>query len=120
MGVSAASKKVTERYFHLLTALGNELFILREAPLADVREAGGWALEEGIRRLRAGKVIRKSGYDGEYGVISLFAPGELEMLGGQMAMFDMSALPAKAKRTAPIPGKPLCRFRKRPRPPRGG
>ena len=105
MGVSAASKKVAERYFHLLSVLGNELYILREAPLADVRAAGGWALEEGIRRLRAGKVIRKSGYDGEYGVISLFAPGELEVLGGQTAMFDMAATPVKAKRSLPKPRK---------------
>ena len=30
MGVSSASKKVTERYFALLSALGNELYILRE------------------------------------------------------------------------------------------
>ena len=120
MGVSAASKKVTERYFHLLSALGNELSILREAPLADVREAGGWALEEGIRRLRAGKVIRKSGYDGEYGVISLFAPGELEMLGGQMAMFDMSVLPAKAKRSASKPPKAVAPVSEAPAPAKQG
>ena len=97
MGVSAASKKVTERYFALLSALGNELYILRKCPLGDIRAAGGWALEEGIRRLRAGKVLRKSGFDGEYGIISLFAPGELQVLGGQLAMFDMAAAPAKPK-----------------------
>ena len=97
MGVSSASKKVTERYFQLLSALGSELYILREAPLSDIRAAGGWELEEGVRRLRAGSVLRRSGYDGEYGVISLFAPGELEVLGGQMAMFDMSAAPSRAK-----------------------
>ena len=102
MGVSSTSKKVAERYFALLSALGNELYILRECPLGDIRAAGGWALEEGIRRLRAGKVLRKSGYDGEYGIISLFAPGELEVLGGQMAMFDMSVAPAKPK---PAPAK---------------
>ena len=96
MGVSAASKRVAERYFHLLSELGNEMYILREAPLGDVRAAGGWALEEAIRRLRAGKVLRKSGYDGEYGVISLFAPGEMEVLGGQTAMFDMTSAPARA------------------------
>ena len=97
MGVSSASKKVMERYFQLLAALGSELYILREAPLGDLRAAGGWELEEGVRRLRAGKVLRKSGYDGEYGVISLFAPGELEVLGGQMAMFDMAAAPEKPR-----------------------
>ncbi|HIR07305.1 MAG TPA: UvrD-helicase domain-containing protein [Candidatus Pullichristensenella stercoripullorum] len=97
MGVSSTAKKVMERYFALLSALGNELYILRECPLGDIRAAGGWALEEGVRRLRAGRVLRKSGYDGEYGVISIFAPGELEVLGGQMAMFDMAVAPQKAK-----------------------
>ena len=106
MGVSSTSKKVAERYFALLSALGNELYILRECPLGDIRAAGGWALEEGIRRLRAGKVLRKSGYDGEYGIISLFAPGELEVLGGQMAMFDMSVAPAKPKPTPAKARKP--------------
>jgi DNA helicase II / ATP-dependent DNA helicase PcrA len=35
-------------------------------------------LAEGIARLRAGKVIREAGYDGEYGVIRLFADDELK------------------------------------------
>ena len=30
------------------------------------------SLAEGIRRLRAGEVIRKPGFDGEYGKIELF------------------------------------------------
>jgi DNA helicase-2/ATP-dependent DNA helicase PcrA len=34
-------------------------------------------LAEAVARLRAGKVIRDAGYDGEYGVIRLFEPDEL-------------------------------------------
>ena len=34
-------------------------------------------LAEGVARLRAGKVIRDAGYDGEYGVIRLFEADEL-------------------------------------------
>ena len=114
MGVSSSSKKVAERYFALLSALGNELYILRKCPLGDIRAAGGWALEEGIRRLRAGKVLRKSGYDGEYGIISLFAPGELQVLGGQMAMFDMSAAPARGKIAAVKAHRPEATARQAP------
>ena len=33
---------------------------------------------EGIRRLRAGEVIKSAGFDGEYGTIKLFQPYELE------------------------------------------
>ena len=114
MGVSSTSKKVAERYFALLSALGNELYILRKCPLGDIRAAGGWALEEGIRRLRAGRVLRKSGYDGEYGIISLFAPGELQVLGGQMAMFDMSAAPARGKIAAVKAHRPEATARQAP------
>ena len=99
MGASPASKRVQERYFRLLNELGSELYILREAPIDDIRACGGWELAEGVRRLRAGEVRRKSGYDGEYGEISLFAPGELAVLGGQTAMFDLCA--PKEERRAP-------------------
>ena len=56
-----------------------------------------------MRRLRAGQVIRKPGYDGEYGVISLFAPGELEMLAGQTSLLGPAAPAARAK--APRTGR---------------
>ena len=80
LGFSSTSKKTEAAYFGLLHTLGPEFYILREAPLEDIQTAGGPALAEGIRRLRAGQVIREAGYDGQYGVISLFAPGELEDL----------------------------------------
>ena len=35
-------------------------------------------LGEAISRLRAGRVIKQAGYDGEYGVIRLFEDGELK------------------------------------------
>jgi ATP-dependent DNA helicase UvrD/PcrA len=41
-------------------------------------------LAEAITRLRAGKVIREAGYDGEYGVIRLFEDGELARGGGML------------------------------------
>ena len=70
----------------------DRFYILRQAPLEDIQAAAGPALAEGIRRLRAGQVFRQAGFDGQYGTVSLFAPGELEALGGQTALLDLSGL----------------------------
>ena len=72
------SKKVVSEVGRLVAALGPELSILQETPLDDLRRAGGSLLSEGIARLRRGEVIRDAGYDGEYGTIRLFQPGELQ------------------------------------------
>lgn len=72
VGFSTASKKVQGQYERLLEKLGAEFSILREVPEEDIRAAGGEVLTEGIRRLRAGEVVRKPGFDGEYGKIELF------------------------------------------------
>ena len=72
VGFSTASKKVQVQYEALLERLGAEFTILREVPPEDIRKAGGEVLAEGIRRLRAGEVVRKPGSDGEYGKIELF------------------------------------------------
>jgi len=72
------SKKVVGEVGRLVAALGPELTILRETPLDELRRAGGSLLSEGIARLRRGEVIRDAGYDGEYGTIRLFQPGELD------------------------------------------
>ena len=92
MGVSAASKRVEQVYLNLLSEVGSEFFILRQAPLELVEAAAGPAVAEGLRRLRAGQVIRKAGYDGEYGVIRLFEPGEVERFLGQTSLIDLAGL----------------------------
>ena len=90
LGVSAASKKVQQQYQLLTNELGPELRILREISLTDAQTAGGALFAEALRRLRAGQVIRQGGYDGEYGVIRLFAPGEREALLGQTSLLGVS------------------------------
>ena len=74
----------------LTAELGRELRILREISLTDAQTAGGALFAEALRRLRAGQVIRQGGYDGEYGVIRLFAPGEREALLGQTSLLGVS------------------------------
>ncbi len=98
-GVGPRSKSVLGHIAELVATLGPELTILEDAPLDDVRRVGGELLAEAIGRLRRGQVIRDAGYDGEYGVIRLFEPGELRREGrravglsdapGDTGLFDL-------------------------------
>lgn len=66
----------------------------------DIERVAGFAAAEGVRRLRAGRVRRKGGFDGEYGEISLFEPGELAMLEGQLALPGLSPVDAAREQRA--------------------
>jgi ATP-dependent DNA helicase UvrD/PcrA len=79
VGSGVASQGVTHAYDRTTAALGSELSVLEEAPVEDVGRLNP-LLGEAVGRLRAGTVIRQAGYDGEYGVIRLFADGELDRL----------------------------------------
>jgi DNA helicase-2/ATP-dependent DNA helicase PcrA len=88
MGVGPASKRVLAAYEELITGLGPEIQILWELPLSEVERVGGSLLALGLDRMRKGQVEAEAGYDGEYGRIRLFTPGELETLAGQGALFE--------------------------------
>jgi DNA helicase-2/ATP-dependent DNA helicase PcrA len=76
VGTGPKSKKVLAEIDRLTATFGPELSILREVPPAEFER--GWPLlAEAVTRLRRGEVIRDPGYDGEYGEIRLFEPGEL-------------------------------------------
>lgn len=69
------SKKVQEKYSGLLERFGSEMTILQDVPDSDLRLV--WPeLGEAVARMRAGKVLRHAGYDGEYGTIRLFEAEE--------------------------------------------
>ena len=101
VGHSAASAGVQREYMKMLQELGPEFEILRSIPLEEIRSKSGFLISEGIGRLRAGKVERIPGFDGEYGTIKLFRQAEIESPDGQMDFFG--ALGAKA---AEEPKKP--------------
>jgi DNA helicase II / ATP-dependent DNA helicase PcrA len=74
------SKPVERDYGQLVAKFGPELFILQSAPVEEIAQATSSLLGEALTRLRAGRVIRHAGYDGEYGVIQLFEDGELKRM----------------------------------------
>ena len=96
-GASPTGKATMALYEQLLRELGPEFAILREVPIEDIASAAGPCAAEGIRRLRAGQVERRAGFDGEYGVISLLTPGEIARFSGQLSLFGADA-PAKKAR----------------------
>ena len=96
LGGSPESKKNAALYEHMISRLGPEFHILRDAPVEDIEHTAGPCVAEGIRRLRSGKVERTAGYDGVYGKISLLTDAEREALSGQVSLFGTAA-PAKKK-----------------------
>ncbi len=108
VGTGVKSKRVERCYQHLITSLGSEFDILNSIPIEDLRKAGVALLDEAISRLRDGDVIRRGGYDGDYGVISLFEKSELREASRGGLLFDLPKAigqkPAAASvRTTPIP-----------------
>ena len=104
-GVGPGSKAVGVAYERLFQDLGPELAILETVPVEDIVRAGEPLLAEAVDRLRRGTVIRQAGYDGEYGVIRLFADEELREARAGGLLFDVSGLHKRAtepRRAAPI------------------
>ncbi|MFY1686047.1 UvrD-helicase domain-containing protein [Micromonospora sp. WMMD730] len=100
--VGPRSKKVEGKLNELVAALGPELEILTRTPVDEIGRVGGELLAEGIGRLRRGDVRRIPGFDGEYGVITLFDPAELGGAAGagQETLFDVP-VPAQRRPTEP-------------------
>lgn len=71
VGTGPNTKKVLGVYSRLVTEFGSEFSVLRDVPLEEIKKVNSW-LADGIGRMREGRVTRNSGFDGQYGVISVF------------------------------------------------
>lgn len=100
MQVGPSSKSVSYQYEYLIQKCGSELSILTEIPPDEIAKVHSPQLAEAISRLRAGKVIKKAGFDGEYGIIRLFEEGELE----RKTLFNLQLDISIPKETI-VPGK---------------
>ncbi len=93
-GVGPKSKSVTAQVTALVERFGPELSILGDVPLSDLAAGAPSIVAEAIGRLRRGDVRREAGYDGVYGTIRLFDPGEL----AGAALFDLPRASRKSAR----------------------
>ncbi len=81
IGAGEGSKAVAAAYGSLVREAGSEFGLLLDLDLREIgalRAPGipGELLAEAVGRMRSGRVRIRPGYDGEYGEIRLFAPGE--------------------------------------------
>lgn len=108
LGVGPGTKKVAALYAKLLRSFGSELDILQEAPAEDVGKYSR-PLAEGLGRMRRGEVIRTPGFDGQYGVISVFTDKERREIhsGGTLVQVREAAAPDPVKKADPEGELPL-------------
>ncbi|MDR1777170.1 MAG: UvrD-helicase domain-containing protein [Desulfovibrio sp.] len=110
LGVGPQSNRVQERRAHIVRDLGPELHVLSLIPEQDIRTR--WdTLGEAIARMRRGDIIRRGGYDGEYGSARVFSADDLRRLRGGPSLFVVpsgadgcSQPPGNAKPAAPALG----------------
>lgn len=93
VGAGPATKGVMALYGKVINRFGSEFNLLLNTPVEEINQMSP-VLGEAVSRIRTGKVIRTPGYDGEFGVIRVFAEGEREELAGQISLFA-------GKKTAP-------------------
>jgi len=87
VGTGAGSRGVAALYARVIAAFGSEYAFLLDAPIEDIEKSFGRLLAEAVRRMRDGRVEPTPGFDGQFGVIRVFAEGELERLRGQDELF---------------------------------
>jgi len=103
LGIGSTSKKVLNTYSQLIKKFGSEFNILLQTSLTDLADGSSHILSEAINRVRKGRVFRKPGFDGEFGVIRVFSEEERHQFGGQLSLFGIRpAKPDKKTRTITI------------------
>ncbi len=111
LGVGENSKKVAQLYRDQIRMWGPELSILLDLPLARIEGKGDALLAEAIRRMRAGEVLIREGYDGEYGSIRVFDQGEKEQFSAQDSLFAALA-PRSGAQKRPLLTFDLAEYRR--------
>ena len=114
LGAGPATKGVMALYAKVIARFGSEFNLLLDTPVEEINLLSP-VLGEAVARIRTGRVIRTPGYDGEFGVIRVFAEGERQELAGQISLFaGKKPVPsAKKKSRSPLP------LEKEPSPPTG-
>jgi len=75
-GVAKTAVSVEREYHSLLAKFGTEFEILLRASKEDLLKGLPPKVAEGVIRVREGRVNIKAGFDGEYGIISIFGDDE--------------------------------------------
>jgi len=66
------TKGVKTTYNQLTETLGNEIDILTEVPLDEIKKQAGERVAKGIEKVRRGDIVIEPGYDGVFGIVSIW------------------------------------------------
>jgi len=91
------TKAVMQEYGKIIRMFDSEFNLLLNVSISEIHERYSPVLAEAIKRIRNSKVIRKAGYDGEFGVIKVFEQGELKKLIGQYSLFPSESVKKKCE-----------------------
>ena len=108
LGVGPKTKKTRAFYARCIARFGSEMDILRLTPPEDLAKVSP-VLAEAVTRMRRGEVVRRPGFDGEYGVISVFSPREQREIRGGKTLVDLPSPRDRAPRppASDMPRAPL-------------
>lgn len=75
---------VVNEYEKVYSTLGSDFKILRHVSPEQIKKAGFTELAVAVGKVRKKDIVLEPGYDGVYGVVKVFKPGELDRENGQM------------------------------------
>ncbi|MBU2542003.1 endonuclease Q family protein [Patescibacteria group bacterium] len=85
-GCGVNTKKVKVEYDNLTKKIGNEFYILLDVSLKEIEKNSSKQIATAIDRVRKGNIFVKPGYDGEFGIVKVFADNEDRGLGKQVRL----------------------------------
>ena len=89
LGRGPNTKGVLNEYRKVINTFGSEFQLLLNTPEEDIKKSYP-ILAEAVKRIRNNQVIRKAGFDGQFGIIHVFEPGELASLSGQTSLLPQT------------------------------
>lgn len=98
LGRGPNTKGVLEQYWRVVSLFGSEFTLSLHTPVEEISSRYSPLLAEAISRIRQGRVIRNSGYDGEFGKITVFEEGERAEVRGQHPLFQQKPRSAVKKK----------------------